>query len=283
MKTALGCLLVLFCLAGFGLSGQTLGEIAGLVTDASGAVVSGATVTMTNTGTAAVREAKTNEFGLFSFPALTPGLYNAKVSATGFKTTIRNGVLLEVQQNLRLDFELTVGQVTESIEVSAAAAQLTTENSTVGTVIENKRIVDLPLNGRNALSLAALSPNVSFGFPSAGQAGNRQGGIRADRSISIGGQRSQFNHFTLDGVENTDPNFNTYVVEPSVDALAGIQGPDRRVPGRVRPRDVAGEHLHQGGDQRLSRRRVLSFCATRNWTPRTTPLPRRARPRTLSS
>ena len=77
----------------------------------------------------------------------------------------------------------------------------------------------MPLNGRNALSLAALSPNVSFNFPSAGQAGNRQGGIRADRSISIAGQRSQFNHFTLDGVENTDPNFNTYVVEPSVDAL----------------------------------------------------------------
>ncbi|MDZ4798835.1 MAG: hypothetical protein SGI92_11785, partial [Bryobacteraceae bacterium] len=74
-------------------------------------------------------------------------------------------------------------------------------------------------NGRNALSLASLSPNVSFGFPAAGQAGSRQGGIRTDRSISIAGQRSQFNHFTLDGIENTDPNLNSHIVEPSVDAL----------------------------------------------------------------
>jgi len=212
--------LTLLLLAGFGASsGQTLGEVSGIVTDSSSAVVSGATVTLTNTGTAAVREAKTNESGLFNFPALTPGIYDVKVSAAGFKSSVRNGVLLEVQQSLRLDFELTVGQVTESIDVSAAAVVLTTEDSTVGTVIENKRIVDLPLNGRNALALSALSPNVSYGFPSAGQAGNRQGGIRADRSISIAGQRSQFNHFTLDGIENTDPNFNTYIVEPSVDAL----------------------------------------------------------------
>ncbi|MGH9627742.1 MAG: hypothetical protein ACRD7E_05295, partial [Bryobacteraceae bacterium] len=96
---------------------------------------------------------------------------------------------------------------------------LSTENATVGTVIENKRIVELPLNGRNYLQLVALAPNVSYGFPSAGQAGARQGGIRADQSISVGGMRSQFNRYTLDGVENTDPNFNTFVVLPSVDAL----------------------------------------------------------------
>src|SRR5205807_5623889 len=86
-------------------------------------------------------------------------------------------------------------------------------------VIENKRIVELPLNGRNYLQLTALAPNVSFGFPSAGQAGSRQGGIRADQSIAVAGQRANFNHYTLDGVENTDPNFNTFVVLPSIDAL----------------------------------------------------------------
>lgn len=210
------CMAVSLCLP---VAAQTLGDISGIVTDTSGAVVANATVTVTNTATAGVRESKSNDSGAFSFPALNPGTYDVKVTGSGFKTAVRSGALLEVAQSLRIDFELSVGQVTESVVVSASAAQLSTESTTVGTVIENKRIVDLPLNGRNALALVALSPNVSFGFPAAGQAGNRQGGIRADRSISIAGQRSQFNHYTLDGVENTDPNFNTYVVEPSVDAL----------------------------------------------------------------
>ena len=93
------------------------------------------------------------------------------------------------------------------------------ENSTVGTVIENARIVELPLNGRNYLQLVALSPNVTTISPSAGQAGSRQGGDRANQSIAVAGQRIMFDHFTLDGVENTDPNFNTYVILPSIDAL----------------------------------------------------------------
>jgi hypothetical protein len=140
------------------------------------------------------------------------------VEKEGFKAATRS-LDLQVQQSARADFDLQVGNVTESIEVTAQAAVLQSENATVGTVIENKRILELPLNGRNYLQLVSLSPNVSFGFPSAGQAGSRQGGVRADQSISVGGQRAQFNRYTLDGVENTDPNFNTFVVFPSVDAL----------------------------------------------------------------
>ena len=198
---------------------QTLGEITGEVRDASGAVIGGATVTVTNVNTNAVRSTVSNATGVYSFPSLPPGTYNLKVEMAGFKTVTRNQVEIQVQQNARIDFEMQVGQVTESVEVSAQAALLSSENATVGTVIENARIVELPLNGRNYLQLVALAPNVSFGFPSAGQAGSRQGGVRADMSISVGGQRANFNHFTLDGVENTDPNFNTFVVLPSVDAL----------------------------------------------------------------
>lgn len=204
---------------GAALHAQTLGEITGIVADSSGAVVAGANITATNNGTNQVRSTTSNASGVYSFPAINPGVYTVKVEARGFKTGISNNVEVQVQANVRIDFDLVVGQVSESVEVSASAASLNTENSTVGTVIENKRIVDLPLNGRNALSLVALSPNVSFGFQSAGQADNRQGGIRANQNIAVGGQRSQFNHFTLDGVENTDPNFNTFVVVPSVDAM----------------------------------------------------------------
>ena len=103
--------------------------------------------------------------------------------------------------------------------MQADAALLATDNATVGTVIENKRIVELPLNGRNYLQLVSLAPNVSTGFSGQGQASARQGGIRAGQTISVGGQRTNFNHYTLDGVENTDPNFNTFVVMPSIDAL----------------------------------------------------------------
>ena len=94
-----------------------------------------------------------------------------------------------------------------------------TTNATIGTVIENRRIVELPLNGRNYLQLVALSPNVSAEFAGAGQAGDRQGGTRANQQLSISGQRREFNYYTLDGVDNTDVNFNTYIFLPSVDAL----------------------------------------------------------------
>jgi hypothetical protein len=218
MLRLIQCLIVLLLSLAPGF-GQTLGEISGIVTDASGAVVAGANVVVTNTATGATREATTNSAGVYTFPGLTPGIYDIRVTASGFKVAAQTGNTLNVQQVLRVDFSLAVGQVTESVEVSATAAALATDSATVGTVIENKKIVELPLNGRNALALSALSPNVSFGFPAAGQADARQGGIRASRSISIAGQRSQFNYFTLDGIANTDPNFNTYIVEPSVDAL----------------------------------------------------------------
>ena len=85
---------------------------------------------------------------------------------------------------------------------------LDSDNATVGAIIENKRIVELPLNGRNYLQLVSLAPNVSTGFSTQGQAGHGRG-IRAGQTISVAGQRTNFNHYTIDGVENTDPNFNS--------------------------------------------------------------------------
>ncbi|HUS08123.1 MAG TPA: carboxypeptidase-like regulatory domain-containing protein, partial [Bryobacteraceae bacterium] len=198
---------------------QTFGEITGEIHDSSGAAIAGAQVTATNVGTNAARIASTNEAGLYNLQFLVPGAYTLKVEKAGFKSATRNNVELQVQQSARIDFELPVGQVSESIEVSASAAMLTTENATIGTVVDNKRIVELPLNGRNYLQLVSLSPNVSYGFGSAGQAGSRQGGDRAAQNIAVAGNRSYFNNFTLDGVNNTDPNFNSYVIQPSIDAL----------------------------------------------------------------
>src|SRR5579884_322061 len=199
--------------------GQTFGEITGRITDSTGAAVPQANVSVTNVNTNAVRQTLSNESGDYSFPSLPPGVYNLKVERQGFKTEAAQNIQVQVQQTVRLDFALQVGQVSESVEVQASAAQLQAENATVGTVIENKRIVEMPLNGRSYLQLVSLAPNVTTLSASAGQAGARQGGDRASQSISVAGQRIMFDYFTLDGVNNTDPNFNTYVILPSIDAI----------------------------------------------------------------
>ena len=126
------------------LDGQTLGTFTGEVKDSTGAAVAGATVTVRNTATNANRVVTTNNDGLYTIPALVPGIYDVKAEKTGFKVATRSGVELQVQQTARVDFGLEVGQVSETIEVSGALPLLTTENATVGTVIEQKRITDLP-------------------------------------------------------------------------------------------------------------------------------------------
>jgi hypothetical protein len=201
------------------LFGQTLGEITGEVRDPSGSVIVGATIQVTNTATGAQRRSTSNASGVYTFPSLQPGVYNVSVSMAGFQSMTQSGLELQVQQNARVDFTLQLGQSSQSVIVSAGAPLLTTEDATVGSVIENKRIVDLPLNGRNFLQLVALNPNVSSGFGDNASAKQIVGGDRAQQNISVAGARSEFNHFTLDGVENTDPDFNTYVFLPSIDAL----------------------------------------------------------------
>jgi len=199
--------------------GQTLGEITGQVTDSTGAAVPGAAVTLINIATNATRSTVSTDAGVYTFPSVPPGFYNIKTEHTGFKTAASNNVEVQVQQTVRLDVTLQVGQVSESVEVSAAADLLQSENLAIGTVIENKGVVELPLNGRQYLNLVALSANVNTLAPASGQAGSREGGDRAAQSISAGGQRIMFDYFTLDGVTNTDPDFNTYVVLPSIDAI----------------------------------------------------------------
>src|SRR5499433_1225518 len=210
------CMVLLATLSAFA---QTQAAISGVIHDPSGAVIPGVTITVTNPATNFVRSAISNEAGVYTFPVLQPGIYNIKVELPGFRTIEQNDVELQVQQSARIDFTLQVGDVSQTVEVSGTATLIATENATVGTVIENKRIVEMPLNGRNFLQLVSLSPNVSYGFSDSTQAITRQGGQRAQQNISVAGQRSEFNHFTLDGVENTDVNFNTYVILPSIDAL----------------------------------------------------------------
>ena len=146
-----------------------------------------------------------------------PGVYELKVEQAGFKTARLDNITLEVQQTARLDVKMEVGQVGETVTVTSNSALLNAETATVGTVIENKIVTELPLNGRQYLNLVSLSPERTLA--GRGQAGSRQSGDRAGQSISTGGQRIFFDYYTLDGVNNTDPNFNSYIALPSIDAI----------------------------------------------------------------
>src|SRR5438093_11907721 len=215
-------LITITVIAGFSvccLNAQTFGEVTGRVTDSSGAVIPGASVTLSNVNTNAVRSVVSTETGAYTFPSVAPGSYRLRTELSGFEAALSEQFEVQVQQVLRLDVILQVGQVSETVEVAATAELLQSETATIGAVVENNIITDLPLNGRQYLNVVALAPNVNVLSPSAGQAASRQGGDRAAQSISTGGQRIMFNYFTLDGVNNTDPNFNTYVALPSIDAI----------------------------------------------------------------
>src|SRR5882672_6805247 len=143
---------------------STTQSLQGLVSDNSGAVITGAKVTLTNQGTNVSVTTATNETGNYSFPLVAVGDYTVKCEMQGFKTEVAKNLRLETAAQVRQDFKLDVGAVTEFLEVSATSVLLNTENATVGAVIENRRIVELPLNGRNMQNLAVLVPGVQYGI-----------------------------------------------------------------------------------------------------------------------
>jgi hypothetical protein len=202
---------------------QTTGEITGTVTDTSGAVIAGAAITITNNATQQNRATTTSNTGSYDVPYLTPGTYTVQSAKQGFKKASAQNVEVAVGSDVRMDFKLQVGQVTEQVEVTTAAPLLATESAAVQNEVEGQQIVALPLNGRDYLQLVALNPNV-VQEPTGGTGGITSGlvglaGTRAQSLISVAGQRLEYNHYTLDGIENTEPNYNTYIIHPSIDAL----------------------------------------------------------------
>jgi hypothetical protein len=198
---------------------QTSGSISGHIADATGAVIPNAAITLTNVAEGTSRSTVTTGAGDYSFPDVPPGVYKIQVKCPGFKTTESSSFQLDVQQSMRQDFTMAIGAVTQSVTVEATGTLLQVENATLGTVVENAAINEMPLNGRNYLSLVALSSNVNTLSSASGQAGSRLGGDRASQAISVGGQRIMFDYYTLDGVNNTDPDFNTYIGLPSLDGI----------------------------------------------------------------
>ncbi|MDQ6760057.1 MAG: TonB-dependent receptor, partial [Acidobacteriota bacterium] len=206
--------LVALFLFGSVLFGQTA-QITGRVTDQAGAVVPNALITATNSDTGIVRKAPSSQDGYFTVPLLQPGPYQISLEMTGFKSIVRTGVQLAVDQVLRIDFALELGSVSEKVQVVAQAESLESETATLAQLIQGKQILDLPLLGRNPYALAGLAPGVrtSIGMND----------IAVDMistgSVSINGQRGNQNEYLLDGAPNTGASQNQPIIFANVDSV----------------------------------------------------------------
>ena len=215
MKTRILLLaLTLFASAGV-LYGQAgVGTILGTVTDNSGATVAKAQVTVTNVNTNITERTETTEAGTFSVPYLKPGFYRVTVESSGFQKAVVDTINLVVDQQYRLDVVLKPGQVNETVEVTANAVALDTETASVSQLVSQTQVEQLPLNGRNFLSLLFIGAG-------AVQTTGEQGQMRQGEgnAISINGGRPTSNNYTLDGLVNTDTALNTPAVILSQDAI----------------------------------------------------------------
>ena len=212
---------ILFLAFSVGAVAQTYeGRILGTVTDKSGGVVKGVRVTITNVDTGVSRSLTTNEAGDYVAPSLPPGVYRVTVEVTGFKKIERTGVRLEVARDVRIDFVLEPGAVTETISVTEQAPLVETTNDTQGGSFANRAINDMPLNGRDYENLVVLRPGVQR---------STGGGFL---SISSNGNRPEDNNFMFDGIDNNDPYYGSEIIN-----VGGVQG----TPGSILPIDAIQE------------------------------------------
>jgi hypothetical protein len=195
------------------------GTIIGQITDSTGAVMPGTTVTLTNTGTGLVRVITTDANGEYTAPSLPTGTYAVKAELSGFKTVNRPDIPLGVDQRVRIDVKLEIGAVEESITVTGTSPLVQTSSSELGTTVNEEQIKTLPLNGRNFVNLTRTVPGVVRGIPGANIDGAGSLAWRASASFSANGQRPRDNNYMLDGVDNNETWLQTVVLFPSVDAL----------------------------------------------------------------
>jgi len=201
---------------------QAFSQLTGSVADSTGASVPGAEVTASNQETGVERSAQTNSAGIYTLSFLPPGPYTVVVNKEGFNAMLRENVRLEVNQVARIDFSLEVGSVSETVEVTGALPTLDSDSSSIGQVIEQKAIAELPLNGRNFVQLATLGPGVTgvgFGAANTIMSGNRPDDLRPGSELFSNGNREGSNNFLYDGVDNNERLTLAITLRPSVEAV----------------------------------------------------------------
>src|SRR5580704_7773170 len=226
MLTKKALVVGIFCSFAFSLCpllySQANGSFSGTVSDKAGAVVPGATVKAVSQGTGVSREAKTDDSGHYLIPLLPVAFYTIRVESQGFQITEQKDVRLQVDEQREIDFSLAPASVSSSVEVSATEVAVETTNSTLGQVITSEEVADLPLNGRNFVQLATLTPGttqstnpVSFfsGAPSS------EASTRGSFSLSVGGSREQSTDWLLDGNDNNQLDEGGIAIFSSIDDI----------------------------------------------------------------
>ena len=230
------------------------GAITGTVSDESGALVPEASVTITNTATNQAVHISTSASGNYEAPLLRIGTYTVTVEQEGFRKTVRPDVEVGVNQVVRVDLILQVGATTQTVEVTGAPPLVQAETSSLGTIETTRRVVDLPLNGRNFIQLAYLGPGANGGQ----QGSNVSGGVfenqRANEALSINGLRVSNNNFLLNGVDNNEFGLGWRRSPPSSGRHPGISDGGKCHERRVRPGRRRSQRGRQVRDERNPRR-----------------------------
>src|SRR5436190_8834122 len=191
---------------------QSTGVISGSVEDSTGAVIPGAAVSAIQSQTGQRFDAVTDAQGRFSFPRLPVGNYRVEAGRQGFRRFVSEIIRLDADQTRRAAVVLQVGETTDSVQVTGAISLVETIGGTIRETVDEKRITELPLNGRNALQLQFLVPGAVPGAAASSDLGQTS-------AVSINGARGISNNYLLDGGDNNDPQLNTAALVPNPDSL----------------------------------------------------------------
>ncbi len=266
----LGILVVLTMMPSAGWGQNVYGTIAGTVTDASGAAVADATITLTNVATGESRNIQTDSSGNYTFVNISPGHYKLEGEKTGFKKFVRESIDVQIEAGLRIDIALEVGAVNQTVEVTSAAPLLQPETSSLGQVVESRTVTELPLNGRNPLALVALTAGVvPQGQPSAGNSstGNPVGANPfAAGDFQIGGGQAGQSQILIDGVPTNGAYLNVVTVIPTQDAIEEFKvqtnnlGPEygRFAGGVINLNTKSGSNAFHGSGYEFLRNKLLN-------------------------
>jgi len=218
LRSCLG-LSILILLNASSFAQQSTGAINGTVLDSTGAIVSGASIVISNVATSIERKVTSNESGVYVFPNVPPGRYTLSARKDSFATTNETGIVLQVNQTITIDFRLKSGAQTETVTVDAAAAQLETSTAELGTVIGHQTVSDLPLNGRQFTQLLTLTPGASRANTSQNANGGQATALGGVYFPAMHGASNRSNYFMLDGINDNEDVFSTFAVSPIADDI----------------------------------------------------------------